>query len=113
MATWRPESVGKEIQGILSQLFQQELKDPRLGFVTITGVRMSRDLRTARVFISVMGGEEDLEGTLEALDSATAFLRRMVGQRIRLRNVPELFFAHDDSIAKGSRIDEILKDLKP
>ncbi len=109
---WRPESVGRQVQEILSELVHKQLKDPRLGFVTLTGVDMTRDLRTARVYISVMGDEAAREETLQALTHAVPYLRRELGRRIRLRLVPELLFAYDDSIERGSRINQLLDGLE-
>ena len=109
---WRPQSVGREIRDIVSELVQHRLKDPRLGFVTITSVDVTRDLKVARIFVSVMGDSTTRDETLAALVSATSFLRREVGQRIRLRHTPEIRFEYDDSLERGARIDKILDDLK-
>ena len=110
---WRPESVGRLIREIVSDLVQHRLKDPRLGFVTLTGVDVTRDLKTARIYVSVMGDPTTREDSLAALASATPFLRKEMGQRIRLRHTPELLFVYDDSLERGARIDKILDDLKP
>jgi ribosome-binding factor A len=109
---WRPESVGRQVQAELSELIQRRLKDPRLGYVTLTGVRMTRDLRTARVFVSVMGEPEDRKESLEALHHAAPFLRRELGKRLRLRNTPELRFDLDDTIESGTKINALLDGLK-
>ncbi len=109
MASYRPESVGRSIQVELSKILREESKDPRLQDVTITGVTMSQDLRTAKVYISIFDGDKD--DVLEGLGRANAFLRRQVGQRVRLRHVPELFFSFDDSLEHGSRIDQLLSQL--
>ena len=111
MPSHRPASVGKAIQNELSEILRTEVKDPRLGFVTVTAVRMSRDLKTARVFISVMGEEEERQATLEGLHRAQSFIRRLIGQRVRLRNTPELLFTYDDSMERGARIDSLLDSL--
>lgn len=110
MASWRPESVGREIREILSDLIRTRLKDPRLGFVTVTDVKMTRDLRSARVYVSVMG-EGSGDETLEVLLRAAPFLRRELGSRLQLRHVPELTFQYDDSIERGTRINAILDGL--
>ncbi len=110
---WRPESVGRLIREIVSELVQHRLKDPRLGFVTITGVDVTRDLKTARIFVSVMGDPAARDDSLAALVSATAFVRKELGGRIRLRHTPEIHFEYDDSLERGARIDKILDDLKP
>jgi ribosome-binding factor A len=97
----------------LSEIFRKELKDPCIGFVTLTGVRMTRDLRTARVFISVMGSSDARESAREALSRATPFLRRALGKRLRLRHTPELLFVYDNTMEQGSRLDALLDSLKP
>jgi ribosome-binding factor A len=107
----RPESVGKQVREILSDLIQHRLKDPGLGFITVTGVDMTRDLRVARVFISVMGSESDRQQSLEAVNRAAPFLRRELGSRIRLRNTPELQFGYDESLERGDRINRLLDRL--
>ncbi|MDP6780115.1 MAG: 30S ribosome-binding factor RbfA [Candidatus Latescibacteria bacterium] len=110
---WRPESVGRQIREIVSELVHHRLKDPRLGYVTITDVDVTRDLKSAKIFVSVMGDPEARDDTLAVLVSATPFLRRELGQRIRLRHTPEIQFEYDDSLERGARIDKILDDLKP
>jgi ribosome-binding factor A len=112
MPRWRPESVGREIREVLSDLVQNRLKDPSLGFVTVTAVKVSQDIRYAKVFVSVMGDEAARTGSLEALDRAKAFLRRELSQAIRLRYTPELSFAYDDSIERGARINQLLDGLR-
>lgn len=109
MASHRPESVGRNIQIELSKILRHESKDPRLQDLTITGVKMSRDLRTAKVYISILGDGKD--EVMEGLDRANPFLRRQIGQHVSLRHVPELFFAFDESFAHGSRIDQLLSQL--
>lgn len=113
MPSHRPESVGKNIQVELSDILRTETKDPRLGFVTITGVSMTRDLRTAKVYLSVLGDETERQLTLEGLSRAAPFLRRTLAQRLRLRHAPELFFAYDDTLERGAHIDRLLDELKP
>ena len=109
---WRPNSVARQIQEILSELVHKRLKDPRLGFVTLTGVDMTQDLRTARVYVSVMGDATAREETLNALTHASAYLRRELGGRIRLRHIPELLFVYDASIERGARINRLLDSLE-
>ena len=112
MPSHRPRSVGKLIQSELSDILRTEVKDPRLGFVTVTAVNMTRDLRTAKVFISVMGDDGERAATLEGLNRAMSFIRRLIGQRVRLRHVPELLFEYDDTMERGARIDALLDSLK-
>lgn len=106
---YRAESVGKAIQVALSEILHTETRDPGLADVTITSVKMSRDLRTAKVYVSAMPGAEDR--VFDRLMGAMAFLRRAVAQRVPLRRVPELVFARDESLAQGARIDQLLDSL--
>ncbi|MDQ1233705.1 ribosome-binding factor A [Paenibacillus sp. SORGH_AS306] len=96
----------------LSLLIQSEMKDPRIGFVTVTGVDVTNDLSQAEVYLSVMGDEEQKANSLKGIEKATGFLRSELGKRIRLRHTPELIFKIDESIAYGSRIEELLGEIK-
>ncbi len=111
MPSYRPESVGKAIQVALSEILHMETRDPGLSEVTITAVEMSRDLRTARVYFSVMGGAEAQIQVHERLIGAMSFFRRTLAQRVHLRHVPELVFALDDSITQGARMEQLLNSL--
>jgi len=111
MARVRVGRVGEQIKKELSQIIQSELKDPRIGFLTVTGVDVTNDLSLARVFLSVMGTDEQKEATLKALASGTGYIRSELGKRIRLRKIPELQFKFDASIDYGSRIDSLLHQL--
>jgi ribosome-binding factor A len=91
-----------------------EIEDPRVGLATVTAVKVSPDLRHARVFISVIGDEAQRKKTMQGLNSAAHFARRSLSQRLtHLRRIPELTFAYDESIETGSRIDELLDQIKP
>lgn len=96
----------------ISVLLQRELKDPRLGFVTVTGADVSPDLRHAKVFVSVMGAAEERKRSLDALNSARRFLRGAIGKRAHLRTVPELAFVEDESAEAGSRIFALLEEAR-
>jgi ribosome-binding factor A len=111
MAKIRTGRVGEQIKKELSLLIQSELKDPRIGFVTVTGVEVTNDLSQAKVYLSVLGDEEQKQASLKGLDKANGFLRSELGKRIRLRHVPELIFKIDESIAYGSRIEKLLSDI--
>lgn len=111
MAKIRTGRVGEQIKKELSLLIQNELKDPRIGFVTVTGVEVTNDLSQAKVYLSVLGDEAQKQGSLKGLDKANGFLRSELGKRIRLRHVPELIFKMDESIAYGSRIEKLLGDI--
>lgn len=97
----------KEISGIL----HDELKDPRLGFVTITRVELTSDLRYARIFFSVLGKEQDYRKTKKALESAGGFIRSLIAQRIQLRFAPEIVFKEDKSAEYSVRIQEVLDEI--
>lgn len=104
----RIDRVGEEFREILAEAILG-LKDPRVGFVTVTGVKVSSDLHVAWVSYSVLGDEKALAGTRAALRSATPHLRRELGRQIRLKVTPELRFEHDTSVTTGERIDELLQ----
>lgn len=112
MTKIRVGRVGEEIKKEISQLIQYELKDPRIGFVTVTGVNVSGDLSQAVIYISVMGTEEQLKATFSALEKAKGFLRSEIGKRVRLRHTPDLIFKLDESIAYGSKIEKLIQDIK-
>tara|TARA_A100001037_G_scaffold125585_1_gene113851 strand:- start:1480 stop:1863 length:384 start_codon:yes stop_codon:yes gene_type:complete len=112
VSSWRPESVGRFIQQTLSELVQAKVKDPRLGYVTVTGCRVSKDLKVARVFVSVMGDDEERSDSMDTLNRAASFLRRELAGQLRMRHTPELIFDYDDSIERGSRITKLLDDIK-
>jgi len=111
MARYRVGRVGEQIKKEISDLIRTELKDPRIGFVTITGVEVTGDLSLARVYLSILGSEEERAETLEALGRAKGFLRSELGRRIRLRQTPEIEFRFDSSIDHGQLIMELLKQI--
>jgi len=103
----RSERVAGQLRRDLAKLIQQEIKDPAVGFVSLSDVEVTRDLSHAKVFITVFEPEKAKE-SLQALRRAATFLRLRLGQELRLRHVPELHFVHDDSVEKGSHIDELI-----
>jgi ribosome-binding factor A len=109
---YRPERLAEIIKKEVSDMLRDELKDPRIGFVTITGVEVSTDLRYARIFFSVLGSEEEAKASLEALNRARGYVRSELGRRIRLRYAPEISFKLDPSIQRGIRVMELLHDVK-
>jgi ribosome-binding factor A len=111
VAKIRVGRVGEQIKKELSVILQSELKDPRIGFITVTGVEVTNDLSQAKVYLSVLGNDEQKEETLKALAKANGFLRSELGRRVRLRHTPELVFKFDTSIEYGSRIEEMLRSL--
>ena len=102
--------VGSELQRVLNELLQFEVKDPRLQDVRVSDVDVSGDLGVARVFFSVLDPETDYEPILKALTSATPFMRSKAGKALRLRRVPELRFAPDQSAREGLRISQLIDD---
>lgn len=113
MPSYRPESVGKAIQVALAEILRLETRDPRLTEIVITGVKMSQDLRTAKIFVSVMPDQQVPSEVLQSLNRAMSFLRRSIAQRVQLRHTPELVFAPDNSIAQGAHIEQLLDQIKP
>ncbi len=111
LAKIRVGRVSEQLKKELSDLIQKHLKDPRIGFVTVTAVEATGDLQHAKVFISILGDDEQKEQTLLALNKSKGFLRGEVSKRIRLRHTPELIFVFDQSIEYGSRINQLLHDL--
>jgi ribosome-binding factor A len=107
----RTDRLDSQIRQELMDLLQREMKDPRLGFATITRVETARDLGHARVWVSVLGTDAERERTMSALRVATPWLRRKLGERLSLRHVPELSVREDDSIASGDRVLQIIREL--
>jgi len=95
----------------ISLLIQRRVRDPRLGFVTVTGVEVSPDLRVAHVYVSVLGSDDDVQRSLESLRRAAGFFRRELGASLSLRYLPELNFRPDDTLERGFRIDRLLDSL--
>lgn len=107
----RPNRVGEQMKKELSDIIGRKIKDPRIGFVTVTDVQVTGDLQQAKVFISVLGDEEQRENTLKGLAKAKGFIRSEIGQRIRLRKTPEIQFEFDESIDYGNRIETIIHEI--
>src|SRR3954469_13467021 len=107
----RPERVGHLLQQRLAELFARGLKDPRIGLVTITGVKMSPDLREARVYWTVHGDPEQRKHTAKGLDKARGFLRREIAAELKLRVTPDLHFTYDEAIDRGERIEQLIREM--
>src|SRR5438552_17049259 len=107
MPTRRQIQVAEEIQQIISVLLQRELKDPRLGFVTVTQVEVTQDLEYARVFVSVMGTPDEQKASMTALNSARGFVRHEVATRMTTRTVPEIQFKLDRGLEYSDRINRL------
>jgi len=110
VADSRSARIADQIQRELAELIRLELRDPRVNFVTLTGVELSRDKSHAKVFFTVMGGEAQQEETLEGLQRAAGFLRSALAHRLTTRTVPQLAFAYDESIERGVRLSRLIDD---
>jgi ribosome-binding factor A len=108
----RQEKLGELIAAELSELLRTRVKDPRVGFASITHVEVSGDLRYAKVFVSVMGSSEEREATMQGLKNATGFLRHELATRLVIRFMPEISFKLDKSIEEGSRILELIHKVE-
>ena len=108
MSAGRMRRVDEAVRAVLSDAIASDLKDPRIGFVTVTGVKTSPDLRHARVYVSVLGDERVRAASLEGLRSAHGFLQRRVASELTLKHTPTLTFEYDDSVDRGMRISQLL-----
>jgi ribosome-binding factor A len=109
---YRQEKLGELIAAELSDLFRTRVKDPRVGFASITHVEVSGDLRHAKIFVSVMGTQEEREATMKGLHNATGFLRHELASRLVIRYMPELIFKLDKSIEEGARILALINQVE-
>ncbi|SDI94686.1 30S ribosome-binding factor RbfA [Natribacillus halophilus] len=112
MSQMRAQRVGEQMKKEMSDILMREVKDPRVDFVTVTGVDVTGDLQQATVFVTVLGEPEEQEEALRGLQKARGFIRSEIGKRIQLRKTPEIDFDFDESIAYGNHIEQLLKDLK-
>jgi len=106
----RTRRVGEQMQRELAQLIQREVKDPRLGMVTVSGVDVSRDYSSAKVYITVLGENTDPAQTLAILNKVSGFLRHELGQRMVLRTIPALSFHYDESVERGSELSRLIDE---
>lgn len=111
MLRQRVARVREEIKRELTDILRK-MKDPRIGFVTVTDVEVSNDLRYVKAFVSVLGDEEAKRQSMKGLESATGFVRTEIGRRIRLRHTPEITFKFDPSIERGARINELIAGFR-
>jgi ribosome-binding factor A len=111
-ASHRPERVGELIRKTVGAFLTEDVRDPRIGFVTVTGVEVSADLTHANVRVSVMGTDDEKAKSLEGLGSAARYLRAQLSRELTLRTSPELHFHLDRGIEHAQRIDRVLKELK-
>jgi ribosome-binding factor A len=111
MASGRMRRVDEAVRVVLSEAIATELQDPRVGFVTVTGVKTSPDLRHARVYVSVLGDERRREASLEGLRSAHGFLQGVLAAQLPLKHTPTLTFQYDESVDRGMRISHLIDEV--
>lgn len=111
MSQLRANRVAEQMKKELGDILNRKIKDPRVGFVTITDVEVTGDLQQATVYLTILGSEDEKEATLKGLTKAKGFIRSEIGHRIRLRKTPELFFEIDHTIETGNRIEKLIRDL--
>jgi ribosome-binding factor A len=107
----RTERLAEEIREEVALLIAGELKDPRIGFVTVTRVEVTPDLRTARIYVGVLGTEKQRTASLAGLRQGTGFLRRALGRSLRLRHTPELVFQYDEGLEASDRVAKLLAEI--
>ena len=108
----RNEKIALQIKGTIAEALIHEMRDPRIGFVTVTAVELSDDLKHAAVYVSVMGNDKEREGALIALNHATGFFQKTVAGNLTLRFTPKIRFVLDRSVDEGMKIDTILAQLR-
>jgi ribosome-binding factor A len=105
--------INEVLREVVGAAISSDLSDPRIGFVTVTSVETSADLRTAKVYVSVLGSEEEREETLEGLRSSHGVLQTRIAAETRMKRTPTLSFRYDDTVAKGARISQLLDEESP
>lgn len=108
----RVERVAQQLKREISSIILQEIDDPRIGFLTVTNVKVSPDLRVAKVYYTILGDQGSLEKAKEGLESASPYIRRLIAQRMRLKFVPEIRFYPDEELDKRLRVERILDELR-
>ena len=109
----RADRLAEQIREEVSQIVGYEMRDERIGFATVTDVQMSPDFATARVFVSIMGDDEEKRRGVAALNGATPFVRRLLAPRLRTKRAPNVHFILDDLLDRGNRIEDLLKEDEP
>ncbi|MEE8185422.1 MAG: 30S ribosome-binding factor RbfA [Thermodesulfobacteriota bacterium] len=108
----RSDRVGDLVRKEIATMLLYEIKDPRVGFVTITSVSMSVDLRQAKIYFSMHGSDEDRKAAIEGLQSASSYIKRMLGKRVSLKYIPKILFKYDDSLDYGNRIERLIEETR-
>jgi ribosome-binding factor A len=112
MSAGRMRRVNEAVRAVLSEAIASDLKDPRIGFVTVTGVKTSPDLRHARVYVSVLGNAQERAASLDGLRSAHGFLQGLLAAELTLKHTPALTFEYDESVDRGMRISQLLDEVE-
>jgi len=112
MGNQRSKRLAELIKEEISDILLREVKDPRIGFVSVTDVEVSTDLRHANVYISVYGGDEEREKSMEGLEKANGYIRKLLGERITVYHTPEILFRYDNSLEYGAHISSLLEKVK-
>ena len=106
------ERLQSQILRELSLLLQREIKDTKVGYVTVTEVRLTNDLSFAYIYYTVLGSKDRIEVTQQALEQAKGFIKNEIAKKVKMRKIPEYIFKYDDSLDRGKRIDELLEEIK-
>ncbi len=112
MSNNRSRRLAELLKEEISDIILREVKDPRIGFVSLTDVEVSGDLRHAKVFVSVIGSDKERQDTMAGLEQATGFIRKLVGERITVYHTPEIIFRYDDSIEHGIHITQLIEEVR-
>ena len=108
----RTTRVGEQIIKGLAELLMKKVKDPRVKGVTLTGILLSKDLKNAKIYFSVLGNADEAKRAKEGLDSAKGYIKREIGRKVKLKYIPEIIFEHDSTMETGNRIDALFKKIK-
>jgi len=106
----RPDRVAEQIRMDAADILQNDIRDPRVRLVTVTRVQLTRDLASAKLYVSVLGDERDRDRVMKALEGATGYVRRRLAERLRLRTAPEIRFVYDPSVEYGIRLEKLLEE---
>lgn len=111
MAKHRAFRLAESIKAEVSKIIREDIKDPRLGFVTVTDVEVAEDLRHAKIFVSILGNEEEIKSSMDVLNKAAGYMRSELGKIISIRYFPEITFKYDQSIEHGAHISKLLREV--
>jgi ribosome-binding factor A len=110
----RVDRIEEQLRIEISEIIEREIHDPRVGLAAVTGVKISSDLRHARIFVTALGGEEEHKRTIQGLRSAASYIRRSLSKRLHhMKRIPELTFDYDEAVEQGLRIEKLLEEIKP